>query len=189
MDHCKVIGLHLPLHSISVLDRPTVLVGFASAFLFLPAFRTVNYSRKQSKEREGIPGPSGWPFNRSGLTLSARPRELLNSWTAQFGDAFKVRVRWYNWMFFNNDIQLSLGTILEGVKLKKLSDAAMDELAHLVSQRKVVSLPDRDLIDDGPGAQENFMRYLGKLNYQPVSGIVKDHRGSTSSTVMEIRMR
>jgi sulfonate dioxygenase len=76
-----------------------------------------------------------------------------------------------------SDVQPSLGTILEGVQLNKLSDAAKDELAYLVSQRKVVALPDQDLIDDGPGAQENFMRYFGKLNYQPVSGTVKDHPG------------
>jgi sulfonate dioxygenase len=76
-----------------------------------------------------------------------------------------------------SDIQPSLGTILEGVQLNKLSDAAKDELAYLVSQRKVVAFPDQDLIDDGPGAQENFMKYFGKLNYQPVSGTVKDHPG------------
>jgi hypothetical protein len=27
---------------------------------------------------------------------------LLNSWATQFGDTFKVRVGWYNWVFFNH---------------------------------------------------------------------------------------
>ncbi|KOC07535.1 O-methylsterigmatocystin oxidoreductase [Aspergillus flavus AF70] len=31
-----------------------------------------------------------------------RPRELLNRWAAQYGDVFKVRVGWYNWVFFNS---------------------------------------------------------------------------------------
>jgi sulfonate dioxygenase len=74
-------------------------------------------------------------------------------------------------------IQPSLGSIVEGVQLSQLSDAAKDELALLVSERKVVAFPDQDLIDAGPAKQAEFMRYFGKPNYQPISGSLKGHPG------------
>ena len=72
-------------------------------------------------------------------------------------------------------IQPSIGSVLEGVQLTELSDAGRDELAYLVSQRKVVVLPDQDLVDAGFERQEEFMKHFGKLHYQPVSGSVKGH--------------
>ncbi|KAE8154373.1 hypothetical protein BDV25DRAFT_136070 [Aspergillus avenaceus] len=72
-------------------------------------------------------------------------------------------------------IQPILGSVVEGVQLGRLSDAAKDELAYLISTRKVVVFPDQDLIDAGPDRQEEFMRYFGKPNYQPVSGSIKGH--------------
>jgi sulfonate dioxygenase len=61
-----------------------------------------------------------------------------------------------------NHIQPTIGSVVHGVQLNRLSDAAKDELALLISQRKVLAFPDQDLIDDGPDAQESFMRYFGK---------------------------
>ncbi|THC90496.1 hypothetical protein EYZ11_010042 [Aspergillus tanneri] len=75
------------------------------------------------------------------------------------------------------EIQPRMGTVVEGVQLNQLTDAAKDELALLVSERKVVAFPDQDLIDDGPAAQEAFMSHFGKPNYQPVSGSVRGHPG------------
>src|SRR4051812_22372793 len=49
-----------------------------------------------------------------------------------------------------SQIQPTLGSVVEGIQLTNLSKAAKDELAYLVSQRKVVVLPDQDLIDAGP---------------------------------------
>lgn len=74
-------------------------------------------------------------------------------------------------------IQPALGSVVEGVQLSNLSDAAKDELAYLVSQRKVVAFPNQDLIDAGPAQQQEFMKYFGKPNYQPVSGSVKGYPG------------
>lgn len=74
-----------------------------------------------------------------------------------------------------NHIQPAIGTVLENIQLNKLSNAAKDELALLISERKVVAFPDQDLIDAGPDEQEAFMRYFGKPNYQPVSGTVRNH--------------
>lgn len=74
-------------------------------------------------------------------------------------------------------IQPRMGTVVEGVQLSQLSDAAKDELALLVAERKVVAFPEQDLIDAGPERQEKFMRHFGKPNYQPVSGTVRNHPG------------
>lgn len=74
-------------------------------------------------------------------------------------------------------IQPSIGSIVEGVQLSTLSDEAKDELALLVSERKVLAFPNQDLIDAGPSQQQQFMNYFGKPNYQPVSGTVKGHPG------------
>ena len=69
-----------------------------------------------------------------------------------------------------------MGTILTGVKLQKLSDAARDQLALLISERKVVVLRDQsEFLHAGPQYQEDFMSYFGKLSYQPVTGCVKGH--------------
>lgn len=76
-----------------------------------------------------------------------------------------------------NHIQPYIGSVVEGVQLSQLSDAAKDELALLVSERKVVAFPDQDLIDAGPEAQSSFMRYFGKPNYQPISGTVRGYPG------------
>jgi sulfonate dioxygenase len=73
------------------------------------------------------------------------------------------------------DIQPGLGTIVPGVQLSELSEKGKDEVAWLVAKRKIVAFPDQDLIDAGFEAQENFMKHFGKLNYQPVSGTIKDH--------------
>lgn len=72
-------------------------------------------------------------------------------------------------------IQPRIGTVAEGVQLNNLSDKAKDELAYFIAERKVVAFPNQDLIDAGPAAQEEFMAYFGKLNYQPVSGTVRGH--------------
>jgi sulfonate dioxygenase len=75
------------------------------------------------------------------------------------------------------DIQPRMGSVVTGLQLSKLSDAAKDELALLVSERKVLAFPEQDLIDAGPAAQHEFMKYFGKLNYQPVSGTIKGYPG------------
>lgn len=69
-----------------------------------------------------------------------------------------------------------MGTILTGVKLQELSDAGRDELALLISERKVVVLRNQSaFLHAGPQYQEDFMSYFGKLSYQPVTGCVQGH--------------
>lgn len=102
------------------------------------------------------------PFEYHDPALRVTDKSLPNFLTA------KVQV---------SDIQPMLGSIVRGVQLTDLSDAAKDELAYLISKRKVLVFPDQDLIDAGPARQQEFMNYFGKPNYQPVSGTVKGYPG------------
>ncbi|KAJ6555959.1 hypothetical protein B0H19DRAFT_138055 [Mycena capillaripes] len=67
------------------------------------------------------------------------------------------------------DITPKMGTVLRNVQLSRLSDPAKDELALLISERKVVAFPEQDFINAGPAAVQKFMDYFGKRNYHPVS--------------------
>lgn len=76
------------------------------------------------------------------------------------------------------DITPKMGTIVTGVDLKNLSDAAKNEVALLVTQRKVVVFRDQlDFLEAGPAAQQDFMTHFGVPNIQPVTGSVKGHPG------------
>ncbi|KAJ7469642.1 alpha-ketoglutarate-dependent taurine dioxygenase [Mycena latifolia] len=68
-----------------------------------------------------------------------------------------------------NDITPKMGTVLRNIQLSQLSDQAKDELALLISERKIVAFPDQDFLDAGPEALQKFMDYFGKRNYHPVS--------------------
>ncbi|KAF7357331.1 TauD-domain-containing protein [Mycena sanguinolenta] len=75
------------------------------------------------------------------------------------------------------DISPKMGTVLRNVQLSQLSNQAKDELALLIAERKIVAFPDQDFIDAGPDAQQTFMNYFGKPNYQPVSGSIPGYPG------------
>ncbi|KAJ6624414.1 hypothetical protein B0H10DRAFT_2186705 [Mycena sp. CBHHK59/15] len=75
------------------------------------------------------------------------------------------------------NITPKMGIILRHVQLTELSDKAKDELALLISERKIVVFPDQDFVDAGPAAQQEFMDYFGKRNYQPVSGSIPGYPG------------
>lgn len=67
-----------------------------------------------------------------------------------------------------------MGTVLTGLQMQNLSDAARDELALLIVERKIVVLRDQsEFLHSGPQFQKDFMSYFGKLSHQPVSGAVK----------------
>ncbi|KAJ3501227.1 hypothetical protein NLJ89_g9437 [Agrocybe chaxingu] len=75
-------------------------------------------------------------------------------------------------------IQPGLGSIVEGIDLCDLTNTAKDELALLIAERKVVAFPNQAaFLDSGPAFQQEFMKYFGKPNYQPVSGTVRGFPG------------
>lgn len=67
-----------------------------------------------------------------------------------------------------------MGSILTGVTIETLSDAAKDELALLICERKVVVLREQlGFLRKGPEFQTRWMEWYGKLSLQPVTGHVK----------------
>ncbi|KAJ4471972.1 TauD-domain-containing protein [Lentinula aciculospora] len=76
------------------------------------------------------------------------------------------------------DMTPRMGTMVEGLDLSTLGSVAKDELALLISERKVVAFPAQDnFLELGPTAQQQWMSHFGKPNYQPVSGSLKGHPG------------
>jgi len=66
-----------------------ILIRIAIAF-FDPFHRKID-----------LPGPRQWPLIGQGLDLPARPRQMLRKYQSKYGDAFKMRLGWYDWVFFN----------------------------------------------------------------------------------------
>ena len=56
------------------------------------------------------------------------------------------------------DVTPKMGTILTGIRLEELGNDAKDELALLISERKIVVLRDQqEFLETGPGFQQDFM--------------------------------
>ncbi|THC92452.1 hypothetical protein EYZ11_008094 [Aspergillus tanneri] len=100
MYNLKTLDLQLPPSVVAAMWKPSTLVGFVCAFFISQLLLFA--ARYPRTSMTGIPGPSGWPLIGIGLDLPARPREMLNKWTAQYGDIFKARIGWYDWVFFNS---------------------------------------------------------------------------------------
>ena len=49
-----------------------------------------------------LPGPKGWPLIGIGLDLPKQPRKLLKEYREKYGETFKMRLGWYDWVFFND---------------------------------------------------------------------------------------
>ncbi|KAK2735176.1 hypothetical protein FQN55_002266 [Onygenales sp. PD_40] len=48
-----------------------------------------------------MPGPKGYPLIGIGYKLPPGAPALFRKWAAQYGDVFKIRVGWYNWVVIN----------------------------------------------------------------------------------------
>lgn len=57
---------------------------------------------RRDRRLEKIPGPRGWPIIGVGYKLPARAPARFRVWAEQYGDIFKIRVGWYNWVVINS---------------------------------------------------------------------------------------
>ena len=48
-----------------------------------------------------IPGPKGYPLIGLGYKLPAKAPTVFRQWAAEYGEVFKIRVGWYNWVVIN----------------------------------------------------------------------------------------
>ncbi|CAK9681367.1 Alpha-ketoglutarate-dependent sulfonate dioxygenase [Candida parapsilosis] len=67
------------------------------------------------------------------------------------------------------------GTEVDGIQLSQLNDAAKDELALFLAQRKVLLFNDQDFAQHGPGFAVEFGKYFGNLHIHPSSGSPRGH--------------
>ena len=49
-----------------------------------------------------VPGPKGYPVIGIGLDLPPRATEVFRKWALEYGELFKIRVGWYDWVVINS---------------------------------------------------------------------------------------
>ncbi|KAI0437217.1 putative O-methylsterigmatocystin oxidoreductase [Xylaria telfairii] len=73
--------------------------------LSLPLLLTVIIAalawRRRDRRCDAIPGPPGYPLIGVGFQLPRRAPVLFRKWAAEYGDIFKIRVGWYDWVVIN----------------------------------------------------------------------------------------
>ncbi len=100
-DTLEIPSLHLWRDHLPALGVNNVYAGLAVAlggFLLLLVATLISSGNRKKID---LPGPTGWPLIGIGLDLPKRPRKMLNEYRAKYGDAFKMRLGWYDWVFFN----------------------------------------------------------------------------------------
>lgn len=49
-----------------------------------------------------VPGPRGWPIVGNTYQLNARPQRQLREWAQQYGELFRLRMGFQDWVFINS---------------------------------------------------------------------------------------
>lgn len=92
----------LPLHKL----EPSTLGGaaaFPALMLLVSAGATlIFYLVRRDKRLDKISGPRGNPFTGIGLKLPPDAPRQFRTWAAEYGEVFKIRVGWWNWVVLNS---------------------------------------------------------------------------------------
>ncbi|RAO67450.1 uncharacterized protein BHQ10_003462 [Talaromyces amestolkiae] len=56
---------------------------------------------RRDRRLDSIPGPKGLPLIGIGFQLPSKPAAVFRKWALDYGDVFKIRVGWYNWVVIN----------------------------------------------------------------------------------------
>ena len=57
---------------------------------------------RRDRRLDKIPGPKGWPIVGVGYKLPPKAPALFRGWAERYGDVFKIRVGYYNWVVINS---------------------------------------------------------------------------------------
>jgi cytochrome P450 len=58
---------------------------------------------KRDRRLDKMPGPKGrWPLIGLGIKLPKRSPDVLGAWAMQYGEVYKIRVGFYNWVVINS---------------------------------------------------------------------------------------
>ena len=58
--------------------------------------------RTLSDPLRSLPGPRGNCFIGIGISLPPRAHNVMRDWAAQYGELFRIRVGWYDWVVVNS---------------------------------------------------------------------------------------
>ncbi|KAJ5698628.1 hypothetical protein N7462_000633 [Penicillium macrosclerotiorum] len=86
------------------MDAALVLCGnhqFLSLALLLAATTIIIRLIRRDRRLDSIPGPKGYPFIGIGYQLPPKAPAVFRKWALEYGDIFKIRVGWYNWVVIN----------------------------------------------------------------------------------------
>lgn len=56
---------------------------------------------RRDRRLDRMPGPKGWPLVGIGLGLP-KQSAFMHKWGLEYGELFKLRVGWYNWIVINS---------------------------------------------------------------------------------------
>ena len=75
-----------------------------SLTIFAIVLAVVSVSAWLSRDRrlDKLPGPKGYPFIEIGISLPPKAPARLREWASMYGEVFKMRVGWYNWVVINS---------------------------------------------------------------------------------------
>lgn len=94
---------------------------------------------RRDRRLDKMPGPKGYPFVGIGTVLPPRAPEVLRAWGAKYGDVFKMRVGYFDWVVINSpqafreilDKQVCFSTHEACVSFWETTDhSAFDFLVH-----------------------------------------------------------
>lgn len=57
---------------------------------------------QQDRRLNSMSGPKDYPLIGIGLSLSPRATSVFRGWALEYGEIFKLRVGWYNWVVINS---------------------------------------------------------------------------------------
>ena len=73
------------------------------------------------------------------------------------------------------DLTATIGTVLSGIQLSRLSEAGKDQLALFAAQRKVLVFRDQDFASLSIEEALKYGEYFGRLHIHPTSGAPEGH--------------
>lgn len=57
---------------------------------------------RRDRRLDKMPGPRGFPLIGIGISLPDKAHVRFREWAAQYGEVFKLRVGWFNWVVINS---------------------------------------------------------------------------------------
>ena len=71
-------------------------------FTILLAVVSVSAWLRRDRRLDKLPGPGGYPLIGIGISLPSKAPARLREWGSMYGEVFKMRVGWYNWVVINS---------------------------------------------------------------------------------------